>query len=322
MNLGQMRLELYDLFGFSANPEAEVVRRFDRFINNVYREMMAEKGVGRLRRWVMPFSSVANDPFAVMPVVCSKIITIVDRTNQQLMAPVDIQDIVWDDPGQTSLVAVPNMYAIINLSAALAIDPSDPSELFVKSTDVDDAAGMTAYVQAILQGGYPKPLQVALNGTTAASLDAVTTTVTGAMKFFLSSRAEGDVTLHEDSGAGTELARIPAGRTFSRYSKIQLHPTPTAVVEYHANIEVAIEDLESEMDEPLVLEDFHWVITAGAAVREWLRKGDATQAAIENQRYISGKREHKLRIANLSGVPGQMGPRRWSQLGAYFAPGT
>lgn len=317
MNLGQIRGELYDYFGHGENPEPEVVRRFDSFINSTYKKIMSKKGMGKQRRGVLPFSSVALDPFAVLPMVATRIITIQDRTNQQILDPLEIQDIRYDDPGLTSSAANPRGYATINFAAALAIEPSAAAELFVKSTSALDTA-VTAYLDGIVTGGYPKTISNNVTGTTGVSLDPTITSWIGAKKFYIASKARGDITLNKTTGSGTELARIPQGRTTSRYTKIQLHPVPTAVVIYHADVEVSVDNLESEMDEPLLHEDYHWLLVTGAKMMQLTKDKDYIGYGIEKKSFEDGvgSLQHRLQSPSGIGVPGR--PRRWSMLGPYF----
>jgi hypothetical protein len=93
-------------------------------------------------------------------------------------------------------------------------------------------------------------------------------------KFYISAAAVGAVTLHEDASGGTELARIPIGQTFSRYQGIQLWPTPSAAVTYYVDYMRNIPDMSVANDEPLLPEDFHWLLVEGALIKEWTKKDD------------------------------------------------
>lgn len=314
-NLGQIRQELCDYFGQGTNPDEDTLRRYDQFINSVYMELLGRKGTSKLRRGVLTFSSVADDPFAVLPMVATKILTILDRTNNQELEPLSIQQIRRDDPGLSSSSSNPRGYAVINYAAPLAIEPADASELFVKSTSTDDV-NVSAFLEGIITGGYTKRVSNKPNGTTAVSLDSTITTWIGAKKFYLDGRAKGDILLMEDSGAGTELARIPQGRTTARYTKIHLHPVPTAVVTYHADVEISVDRLEGEMDEPLLHEDFQWLITSGAICRQMLKDGKHIEHGIEKKRFMDGAAAMIAKLGSEGVSPNR--PRQFSQLGPWF----
>lgn len=321
MNLGQIRMELYDYFGHGENPEPEVIRRFDQYINATYREIMSKKGMGKLRRQVLTFSSVAADPFAVLPQVATRLITIQDRVNNQVLDPISIQQIRYDDPGLTSSAANPRGYALINFAAPLAVEPSAASELFIKSTNALDN-DVSVFLDGIITGGYARNISNKTTGTVGVSLDPTITTWIGAKKLYLSSKARGDITLLKSSAAGTELARIPAGRTTARYTKIQLHPVPTAIVTYHADVELSVDALESEMDEPLLHEDFHWLLVTGSKAKQLQKDKDYPGANVLKGELRDGVGSLMHRLQAASGVGGQTTPPRFSQLGPNFQAGS
>lgn len=321
MNFGEMRLELGDLFGHGANPAPEVGNRFDRWVNSVYKETMAEKGFGRLKKAVLTFSSVANDPFAVLPHIVGRINHLVDRTNGLELWPAEIADIRREDPNNTGVGTYATNYVPLNYGAAAARDPSNASELFVKSTSAHDGTGQVAYLEAIRTGGYRRRLSITMNGTTAVSFDATVTDLTNVLKFYVASPAVGDITLHEDSGVGTELARIPAGRTYARYSRILLWPTPSSVVTYHADVELAIYPLELDSDEPVFHEDFDFLLPCGAAMREFQKLGKVSQYDRERTRWRNGYANLKVRLAQDAALTIERG-RRFSHLGPYFPIGS
>jgi hypothetical protein len=81
------------------------------------------------------------------------------------------------------------------------------------------------------------------------------------------------VTLHEDSGAGTELARIAIGDAYAKYQSFLLYPTPAAVVTHYMDVTRSIKDMSEDFDEPLIDEDFHDLLLDMADLKE-LVKGD------------------------------------------------
>jgi hypothetical protein len=318
-NLGQIRQEVYDFFNYGTNPEQEVIRRIDQYANSVYMELLGKVGTSQLRRTVLTFSSVANDPWAVLPQVVSQILTIQDRSNNITLDKLSMKDIRYDDPGLTSSAANPRGYALVSWNAALAIEPSSASSLFIKSTNALDT-DVTAYVDGVITGGYPKPASNKTSGgTTAVNLDAGTSTWIAAKKFYLGSRARGDIVLLQTSGAGTELARIPAGRSTSRYTKIQLHPKPTTVVTYHADVELSLDRLEAEMDEPLLHEDYHWLIVSGCLMRQMLKDGKHVEYGFEKKRYDVGWGQMVHKLGAQYGLGARNEAPRFSHLGPNFS---
>lgn len=323
MRFADMQQEYIDQLGLGTDPPQLVLNRMNRNLNIAYRELLAKKGLGRLRRKVLTFASVASTPFATLPQAATKIIAILDRSNATPLGEMTIQDVRYNDPGNNASSGVPYGYVPYNLSAPVNRDPTAAAELFVKSTSAIDGAGLTAYLTGIVTGGYQRRVQIPMNGVTAVSFAASITSWTDITKFYLSSPAKGDVTLTMTSGAGTELAFIPYGRAMARYSRILLYPVPTAIVTYTADVELAVEDLVNANDEPIFNEDFHWIITSGALMREYLRKEKMDEYAAERGRRTEGIAELVAFTRRPGGLDRRLAaPRRFSQLGSNFQAGS
>jgi hypothetical protein len=167
---------------------------------------------------------------------------------------------------------------------------------------------------------------VALNGTTAATFivtDWVTVT-----KFYLGlsaggvTTATGNVTLHQTSGAGTELARITPGRAYARYARVHLFPTPTVAVTYHADVLLHIEDMTQKGDEPYLPEDFQWLLISGACLKEYQKREKPQQYQLELAAWKRGISDLKGFVQAGTGIATHRGPRRFSQLGPYYPVGS
>lgn len=310
MALQDLENQLYDIFGFDTAPQSAVTTRFRRFLNITQREILGEKGCERLRQALLTFSTVADSPFAVLPQAAVNLRTIQDRTNAWVLDPVSLQDLRAEDPGlQRS--GNPDRYVVVNYASPVAKDPSGATgnELFVKSDSVSDGSTKTLYIEGITNGGNYRTASVALNGVTAASLGATITTWIRVTKCYLAlttggtpTTAAGNVTLHQDSGAGTELARITIGRSRARYTLLHMYPTPSASQTYYADVDLHIEDMSTLADESYVPEDFQWVLVAGAAEKEWRRRGKIVEAGEEGKRYRAGKTAMRLFLRRTGGV--------------------
>lgn len=319
MYLYELESELYQHFNFDTNPPPEVVNRFRGYINTTYKEMLGKKGMSKVRRKTLPFPSVANSPYTVLPQSASRIISIQDRTNMINLGLLDQQDFRRSDPGQVYTTSTPYKYAVANMAAAVAREPSDASELFVKSTSAADGVGVDVRLAGIITGGYQRTTHGPMNGTTATTVDAAITSWIQITKFSLNQLAKGTVTLHEDSGAGTELARITIGRASARYTQIQLYPTPSAVVTYYADVDIHVDGLFDPMDEPVFDEDYHWVLSSGAMMREYSRKRDHVAYAEEKARFKEGVSNLQLFHQRKAADSNRQG---YSQLGPYYQRGT
>lgn len=323
MTFAEMQAEYMDQLSYGDAPSQIAINRMKRNLNLAYREILGKRGLSRLRRKVLTFSSVSGSPYATLPLAASKLIILVDRTNMTPLDEMSLQDVRFNDPGNVSTSGVPYGYVIQNLASPVNRDPTAAAELFVKSTSAVDGSGLMAYITGVVTGGYQRTAQIPMNGITAVSLAPSITTWESITKFYLSSPAKGDVTLTMTSGAGTELAMIPYGRAMSRYSRLILFPVPSAAVTYHADVELAIEDLVNLHDEPVFHEDYHWIITCSAMMRELMKKEKMPQYVAEKTRLKDGIAELIAFLRTPSGLSRRRtAPRRFSQLGGNFPAGT
>jgi hypothetical protein len=127
---------------------------------------------------------------------------------------------------------------------------------------------------------------MALNGTTAVDVSngTITTWLT-ITKFYVTAVATGRITLHQTSGAGTELSRIAAGRSSARYTILELSGIPASGTTYYCDVEVHVENMVDPYDEPLIHEDYHDVLVCGALRKEYLRRKALDQFSVENAQW-------------------------------------
>ena len=270
MTYGTILAELYRRLNYASAPAADVTTRLAAFLNTTHRQILSKPGLERLRDDTITFASVVDRAQYGLPQSIQRIQSITDRTNDRHL---QLRSLAWiraTDPGLDQ-TGTPEYYTPIGIQA-VALQPSDASEIFVDSTSASDTN--IAYIEGIRTGGYFRALNVTMTGVTAVSLGAAITDFVEITKFYLSAAAVGTVTLHEDASGGTELARIPIGQTFSRYQGLQLWPTPSAVVTYFVDYMRNIPDMSVTNDEPLLPEDFHWLLVEGSLIKEWTKKDD------------------------------------------------
>lgn len=274
MKLSEIEADLFRRLNFAATPATEVTTRIRAFVNIAHRQILATPGLDRLRDDTITLASVANQPTYGLPPALAIIQIMTDRTT---MLRLQAQTLSWVRSVDPGLVQTgPSTHYVPLGIQAVALQPSNASELFVKSTSASDTN--TAYLEGIRTGGYPRTLSVTMTGTTGVTFSATTTDLIEVTKFYLSAAAVGTVTLLEDSGAGTELARIPIGQTFSRYQGLQLWPTPQSAITYYLDYTRNVPDLVNANDEPLLPDDFHWLLVEGALINEWTKQDDDRRA--------------------------------------------
>lgn len=301
-------------------PTATATRYKDA-LNETHRDILRMPGLESLRHAVETFASVSGTQSYALPTQgIARINRIWEITNQRKL---QYQTLAWlreSDPWPqqgTPWAWVPTGYAEV------ATQPSNASEIFVKSSSASDTT-QTAYIEGIITGGYTRTASVTVTGTTAVTLASAITTFEVITKFYLSASAVGTVTLHEDSGAGTELARITIGKTRANYSAFLLYPTPAAAVTYYADVVRGIPDMSNDTDEPLIPEDFHDVLLDGAELRELKKQDDPSRWRLVSDSYRTGVRMLQTWVTNHPDYQPVFGREEagFSSLGAWFPAGT
>lgn len=322
MNLGQIQLACYDRLGFNSTPDPAVIRRVNQYINFSQREVLSKRGYGALRRSILPVTSVASSPFMVMPQALTAILVIADRANNLTLDCISIQDTRYRDPGQVFTGAIPDSYTVLNFSAAVALDPTVPDSLYVVSDSAVDGPGMAVNIEGVITGGYYRRVAVSLNGLTAVNVSAAIANWAHVTKFYLSAGAAGNVTLHQTSGVGPEMARITPGRTSTRYTQVQLSGIPAQSQTYYVDAELHVEDMVNANDEPLLPEDFHWMMECGVMKREFLKRKDMQLWSIENSNWKEGLRDLSvfLRRQGKVGTAGQRGSQSRREGSQFSSP--
>jgi len=318
MTRGELLTSLYRRLNKSETPDTATKNRLVGFLNEAYREVLSLPGIQRLRDDTLTFASVANQARYALPWV-PKINRVFETTNDRLLQPMTLSDYRAIDPDPASTTGTADCWVWAGYTP-VAVQPSDASSLFVKSTSASDTN--TCYLEGETSGGYPRAVSVSMTGTTAVNLSSAVSDWVRVTKVYLSSAAVGTVTLHEDSGSGTELARIGIGQTSQRYCSLYLYPTPSSVVTYTADIVVGITDLAQDNDEPRLPADFHDLLVLGARVREYEKLDDA-RLTIASQQFESRKRDLMYWLAETghSDLTTRMGMGR-SRLGPNFPAGS
>lgn len=287
MTLAQILADLYRRTNHPTSPASAVTTRLTAYVNEGLQELYSLPGLGA---WVtqhvppLTFASVASTATYTLPPGVARIESITEATNYRRLS---MQSRDWyyaQQPDPTSSTGTPDTWIPLGWSA-VAVQPSNASEIFIKSTSASDTN--TVYIEGIRTGGYPVSLSTTMTGTTAKSLSASFTDIAEVTKFYVSAAAIGSITLHEDSGVGTELARIPIGQTFARYQQIALYPTPASAITYTVHGERDTPDMSQTVDEPMIPARFHRLLVDYALWKEW-EKVDDTRAQGCQQRWQKG----------------------------------
>jgi hypothetical protein len=285
MTFSDLLAAAYEECNCASSPASAVVTRLKRYVNEGVRAILIEPGLERLADSDNPltFASVASQARYVLPESVARIHAVTERTNDQSLRAMDKHTYRHVEPDPSSNSGNASHYVPFG-RVAVAVQPADASEIFVKSTAAGDTT-QTAYIEGIITGGYMRTASVVLTGATAVTLSAAITSFIEITDFYISAAAVGTVTLHEDSGLGTELARITIGQKRPRYYGLALWPTPSAVVTYYVDYRREVTDLVNDADEPPLATDAHSMLVAYAVKREAEKTGNVDLLTIADARY-------------------------------------
>lgn len=300
----------------SVDPDTATKTRIKAFVNQRHRTLLSMPGVDQMRDATGTFDSVADTPRVALPQALTRIKSMfqTDPNNWRLME----KSLDWlrtINPQQNSgtpIYYVPKGYEYVSKQ------PSDASAIYVKSSSASDTG--TAYIQGVRTGGIIGSSSVTMTGATAAQIGSFSDWEQ-IDKFYVSSAAVGSITLHEDSGSGTELAQISIGRYRPYYFIVILWPTPADVQEYSFDYTREILDLVNDTDEPYLPSDYHDLLSIGARMDEYEKmedprfntaKSEYKEKFASFQYYIHGRASERLIPRSTSGRIG------WSDLGGNY----
>lgn len=321
MTLSSLLAELYRRLNHPTSPASSVSTRLTALVNEGQQELISLPGMGT---WItqhnppLTFASVANRAIYSLPQGVSRIEAIRDATNKRSLSAQSREWYHSTEPDPSTFTGTPEAWVPYGWSA-VEKPPADASQLYVKSTSASDTG--TCYVEVIRSGGgQPITLSVAMTGVTAVTLSASVTDVVEITKFYVSQSAAGSITLHEDSGSGTELGKITQGQTSARYQQIALWPTPSAVWTYTVDGERDLPDLSNSNDEPLIPSRFHRLLVDYALWKEF-EKIDDTRGQQAYGRWQNGVSQLKYFLTcppDFLPISGKSQALGRSRLGPYY----
>lgn len=323
MTFTNILADVYRRTGLSSSPASEAVVRIKAFVNETQQELASEPGLTSLLRGSMAFATTADRAEYGLPANISRIATVRETTNNRRLRQESADWYRWAVPDQAEQTGTPDAYVLLGDWKPVQQQPSDASSLFVKSTSAADTTQVLHY-EVRLTDGTVRTSTVTLTGTTAVNLSASLTTIEEVMDLYLATVAAGTVTLHEDSGAGTELGRIGIGNVRSQNLWIAFAPTPSAAITYTLDYERDATDLVQTGDEPGWLPGrFHRLLAIGARMKEYEKTDDSRyqQAALAYARGVKGLLAYVNNPPDYVLVPGRRVSGQ-SDLGAWYPAGT
>lgn len=315
MNLTAMLADLYRRLDYTATPPGTITTRLTSFVNTTHRQILGTPGLDTMRDDTLTFASVTTQAVYGLPPAISRIEAITDRTTMLKLTQRALSEIRASDPG---LVQTGPADQYVNRGyQQVQLQPTAATGLWVVSSSAADVT-QSVKIESVRTGGYAYSGAATLNGTTRVAVGAFTDHVE-VTKCYLSATGAGFVSLFDAAAAGNELARIAIGGTYARYLGIQLYPTPNSAITYFVDYVRSIADIVNGTDEPLLPEDFHWLLVEGALIKEWTKLDDSRRTAAQ-QDYTRGLSALKYFV----NCPADLLPSRGAQtagrsrFGAYF----
>lgn len=317
MTFAEILADLYRRLDYQTSPATAVTTRLKAFINETQREIVAEPGMERLLDTRLTFASVADQPEYGLPASLARIHSMRDISNAITLQPMSLARYRTSVPDPSRVTGVAEYYVLIGIGVQ-SIRPSNPSSIFAKSTSAADL--QTLFWEVILDGGIPGIGSVTLTGATAVNIGAGSTVIE-LTDLYLSSAAVGTITIHEDSGSGTQLAVINPGSLRPQSTRIALVPTPSDVRTYTIDGERELADMVQDTDQPVLPPRHHRLLAIGSRMKEYEFRGDLERRAVAESEYQRAIGNVRLEISPFASegviVPGG---RRvgWSNLGPSF----
>lgn len=319
MNLDGMLKDLYRRLNFPKDANAPTATRLTAFLNEAHRQILSKPGMERLRDDVITFASVASQARYTVPPDIARIKAITERTNLRRLQFLPLDQLRRLDPGLTA-TGTPDYWIPIGYQA-VSMQPSAATGIWAVSSSASDTSPIVR-VDSVRTGGYTATATATLTGTSRVQIGSLTDHIE-VTKFYLHAPSVGSVSLYDAASSGNELARLEPGKLYGRWQGIQLYPTPTAAVTYYVDYTRVVADLTNPTDEPLLPEDFHWLLILGALKREYEKSNDTTyrQVAQEETDGLKALRNWVLYPPDYDATPG-VRPIGDSNLGPWFPRGT
>lgn len=316
MTLSAILLDSYRRLGFSASPEGEVTTRLSGFADEAQKEIIREPGCEQLLRVQLTFATVADQAEYALGMGLASISQVRDIDHEQPLRAMSEAEYRAKYPDPSRSGGFPLYYVPLAL-APVALRTSDASQVFIKSDSALDV--QTAYWTVLTSSGEVRTGSTTLTGVTALTLSSSITTIVQVLDIYLSQAANGTVTLHEDSGAGTEIARITIDQSKVTRKQLALFPTPSDVRTMTVEGERDVTDLIQPNDEPILPPRFHPMIGIGIRKREFALRGNSDRWMMEDRDWQAWRGDLRRFLDPTQGIVVPGGRRvGWSQLGPTF----
>ena len=323
MTLTQILAACYSELRYSASPPSATVTRLTSFVNSTYRDVLATPGLERLRDSVTPVTALSGVARTGLPPIVSRVLKVVDRTNNHKLWQVPLGELRRDDPAQAFTGGYPLRYAVIGEQAV--VRQPGTTGLVAASTAAGDTT-QKVFVESYLTGGYPN-LEITagttLTGTARVQVGTRTDHIE-VTKFYLDLATVGFVSLYDAAASGNELVRLAIGQTYARTLALEWWPIPMQDTTEYMDYTRVVQDLVKGTDEPMFPADFHDTIVDGTKSREYSYLDDAVRESRTKIDYLNGIKAMTAWVMNDGDRIASFRKQapRWSSLGPTYPSGT
>lgn len=322
MTFASMLSDLYRRLGYQATPASSVTTRLKALLNETQEQMLSDPSLSTLLYGSMAIDSLASRTRYGLSNI-AQIRAMTETTNDTRLMPRDLSWYRAMDADPTANTGTPAVYVPLGIVAVQQVPVRTGTGLWAVSSSASDTVP-TVSVDAVRVSGYPHtPTATALTGTSRVAIGTLIDYI-DVTQFQLSAACVGDISLYDAATAGNLLAVIPRGQTASRYYGFLLWPTPKSAVTYTVDVQKEVVAMVLDNDEPLLPARFHWVLEAGARMKEYEQANDSRYQTAQTE-FLRGSQDLRYAVTCPPGyvcIPGSArGAGGGSNLGPWYPSG-
>lgn len=319
---GEMLAALYIDLKNGASPDAAVVTRYKRLLNEAERKILRASNQTLLREVELPLTSVVSQKTYGLPAAFDGSITTVQPSVGDRLV---MRTQTWlknTDPQET---ATGNPYVWIPEGLQAVARHPVATGVWAASSNAADTTQAVRVTAIRTNGSIPAQLTATLTGTTRVQIGSLTD-LNAILRFGLSATAVGDVTLYDAAVSGNTLAVLGRGSVASRFAGIRLWPTPGTALDYVIRGTVAMPPMVDDNDIPRVPAEYADALPTYVRMREYkTNRADVERFSMEREEWERVLQEIKASSQfpdDYRPVAGHAGEKgiRWSNLGGAFPP--
>lgn len=318
MTFLELQNQVLDACGHTTASSSPQRTRVKAALNRWHRHILTKPGYNvLLRDSEATFDSVASQTTYGLGLPVGRVLGISCDSYETVLAKRDRAWLRREDPGLTASGDPASCY-IPRGMFPVALHPANASSIFAKSTSGADTTQIVDW-EFILSSLDRVAGNTTLTGTTAVQLGTASTVIE-IVKLTLRTAGAGTITIHEDSGAGTQLSSMLAGALSRQFWHVQLWPTPSSAITYRLDYTRVLQDLVVDTDIPLLPYDFHPLLGLGAQFDELVKMADDRSTLVFQ--HLSKQLDHlNAYVWDIPDDTEGARPAR-SRLGGWFAAGT